>query len=85
MLTDLHYEDIKASIRKKWRTLKAFEEHAGLPLGGVNDYGRGKTSARVRRAIEQHLQSLIAPGIPAGIPDVSSESPGKHRLNRKAA
>jgi hypothetical protein len=61
MLQRLHYEDIKASIRKKYGTLNAFERTHGLPHNSVNGWGRKKDSRRVQGAIERHLASLVAP------------------------
>ena len=85
MLAGLHYEDIKASIRKKWGSLSAFEQSQGLPRGGVNDWGRGKTSARVQRAIEHHLTSIISPVALSDNPELTTGGVGAHRLNRQAA
>lgn len=85
MIAGLHYEDIKASIRKKWRSLSAFEKAHSLPQGGVNDWGRGKTSARVQRAIELHLTSIISPVNPSALPEPNTRKPRNHRLNQEAA
>lgn len=85
MIAGLHYEDVKASIRKKYRTLNAFERSNGLPKGSVNDWGRGKTSGRVQRAIERHLLSIISPVAPSDMTDHSKLVRRAHRLNEKAA
>jgi hypothetical protein len=85
MIAGLHYEDIKASIRKKWRSLNAFEAAYGLAKGSVMDWGRGRTSARVQTAIEHHLASIISPVGASMIPDSSKRARRAHRLNEKAA
>jgi phage replication-related protein YjqB (UPF0714/DUF867 family) len=57
LLADLHREDIKASIRKKYGSVRAFERHHGLPNKAVNRIFAGGTSARVVAAINDHLQA----------------------------
>lgn len=54
-IEDLHPEDIRAAIRKKFGTIKSFEREYDLPASGVQDILRGRTSARVRAAIESVL------------------------------
>ena len=54
-IEDLHPEDIRAAIRKKFGTIKSFEREYDLPASGVQDILRGRTSARVRAAIEAIL------------------------------
>ena len=54
-IEDLHPEDVRAAIRKQFGTIKAFEIERGLPASGVQDILRGRTSARVREAIESVL------------------------------
>ena len=55
MLKDLHKEDIKASIRKQFRTIRAFEERNGLPRGSVHEVLRGRRWKRVEVAVEAAL------------------------------
>jgi lambda repressor-like predicted transcriptional regulator len=52
---DLHPEDIKASIRKKFGTVRDFERANNLPINGVADILRGRTSERVSKAVESVL------------------------------
>lgn len=54
---ETHGEDIKASIRKKYRSVAHFERQHGLPTKSVTDYLRGRASRRVAAAI----WSVIAP------------------------
>lgn len=49
----MHREDIKAAIRKRFGTVAAFEQANGLPAKSVNDVLRGRTNARVAKAIKQ--------------------------------
>lgn len=85
MLDGLHYEDIKAAIRKKYRTLNAFERANGLPLDSVHDWYRGRKSKRVQRAIERHLASVINPLGNSEQSDPSTGARRNHRLNQEAA
>ena len=50
-----HREDIKASLRKKFGSLTAFERVHGLPDRSVSDVLRGKPSKRVQQFIERAL------------------------------
>lgn len=52
----MHREDIKAAIRKAFGTLSAFERANDLPSKSVNDVLRGRTSARVQRAIDNLVE-----------------------------
>lgn len=57
MLTEItHPEDIKAAIRKRHGSLRAFHEAKGLPKRAVSDMLRGRPSRRVTEAVEQVLQ-----------------------------
>lgn len=55
---DLHPEDVKAEIRKRFGTVRDFERTNGLPIGGVRDILRGRTSERIERAIESVLMEV---------------------------
>ena len=84
MLLGLHYEDIKASIRKKYRTISAFETAHGLPLKSVNKLTRGHKSSRVLDAIRQHAAESGL--MPKGEHSPSTKAAkSAHRLNRQAA
>lgn len=66
----LHPEDVKAAIRKRHRSLAAFERKFGLPAKSVTDQLRGRTSARVEKAIAK----VIKAPLPAGRSEVSDNS-----------
>lgn len=85
MIAGLHYEDIKASIRKKYKTLSAFERAHDLPDRSINNLFRGNTSRRVREAVERHLAGVIAPLADSELSQSSSPDGAAHRLNREAA
>lgn len=58
-IEDLHPEDVRAAIRKRFGTIKDFEAENGLPVGGVHDILRGRTSERVRQAVESVLMEQV--------------------------
>jgi hypothetical protein len=85
MIAGLHPEDIKASIRKKYKTLNAFERAHDLPFNSVSNWLRGNISKPVKTAVEAHLRSLLL-AIPESNNSVSSKrKPRTHRLNERAA
>lgn len=55
MLDTMHPEDVKATIRKRYGSVRNFVTTHGLPATGVSDIFRGRTSGRVREAIEALL------------------------------
>ena len=57
----MHPEDIKAAIRKRFGSLKAFEEHEGLPRKAVTDILRGRSNRRVSDAIRRLLAEDAQP------------------------
>ena len=83
MLGQLHAEDVKAIIRKRYRSLAAFERAEGLSRQSVTEVLRGRASARTKAAMErvvrEHLKSVES------IFQVDSGSAGlAHRLNAEA-
>lgn len=85
MIAGLHNEDIKASIRKKYGTLNAFERAHGLPHNSVSAWMRGNPSRPVRSAVEAHLRSIISP-LPGNDKLIPSKPKRRaHRLNETAA
>ncbi len=58
-LARLHPEDVKAGLKKRYRTVAAFERQAGLPEKSVFDVLRGRASARVTAAIETALSKPL--------------------------
>lgn len=55
MAFQLHREDIKAKLRKRFRSVTAFEQAMGLPAKSVSDVLRGRSSAATERAIVEEL------------------------------
>jgi len=82
MLLDLmHPEDVKAAIRKQFGTISRFIEERELPATGVSDLFRGRTSRRVREAVEDVLKGQSSTNL-----DSSEKSSAPHRKNgRKKA
>jgi hypothetical protein len=56
LLDRMHPEDVKATLRKRFGSVSKFVEAHGLPETGVSDLFRGRTSRRVREAVEGVLQ-----------------------------
>lgn len=56
MLDRMHPEDVKAAIRKRFGTVAAFIQERELPATGVSDLFRGRTSQRVKDAVEEVLR-----------------------------
>lgn len=52
----MHPEDVKAAIRKRYRSVAAFERAEGLARQSVTELFRGRTSARTLKAIERVLR-----------------------------
>lgn len=51
----MHPEDVKAAIRKKFRTIGEFHRVYDLPTTGLHDVLRGRASARVQAAMDEVL------------------------------
>lgn len=70
-------EDVKAVIRKRFGSVRQFVAAKNLPQTGVSDLFRGRTSQRVRDAVERVLvenaQSITL--------DDSEATEPAHRLN----
>lgn len=65
-----HPEDIKAAIRKRYRSTAAFETAKGLPKSSVRDVLRGKASERTATAIAEELGVSLADVLRVTRPDV---------------
>lgn len=76
MLATQHPEDIKAALRKRYRSVAAFEREKGLPAKSVTEVLRGRKSARVSTAIEA---ALIEP-----LPQVENENSYEQRAESHA-
>ena len=77
----MHPEDVKAALRKKYGSVSNFVRLKGLPRTSVSDIFRGRTSKRVRDAIE----SALADKDESIILDASKARLSAHRLNAEAA
>lgn len=84
MLGDLHSEDVKAAIRKRYGTVRQFEREMGLPDKSVTEIFRGRGSRRVIRAVEELLSIEPSLSKPTGGRN-SRVRKITHRLNRQAA
>ena len=78
MLDTMHPEDIKAAIRKKFRSLARFERENGLARQSCTEVLRGRPSKRTADAIERALQDETI------IPANSESAVAPHRLNAGA-
>ena len=76
-----HPEDIKAAIRKRYGSVKAFVDAQGLPPTSVSDLFRGRVSRRVTEAVEEVLQTDFSE---SNSVDASSAEAAPHRQNAGA-
>ncbi|WP_066666999.1 MULTISPECIES: helix-turn-helix domain-containing protein [unclassified Sphingomonas] len=83
MLSQMHPEDVKAAIRKRFRTISNFESQKGLPEKSVHDTLRGRTSGRVAAAIEAVLAENAASS-ESEHSEHSAADAATHRLNEAA-
>lgn len=85
--TDFHPEDVKAAIRKRFKSLAKFEREHGLPEESVTNLLRGLKSKRVAAVVDAVIAmeaSSVAPSL-SGIPSNTPKKRASHRLNAKAA
>jgi lambda repressor-like predicted transcriptional regulator len=83
----LHPENIKAELRKRFGTVKAFEELKELPVDSVRDVLRGRSARRTAEAIAECLGKDVTslfPGRFTDAPDTTSHKRDAHRLNQQA-
>lgn len=77
----LHPENIKAELRKKFGTLRAFERAKGLPTASTVDVLRGRAVTRTAKAIAVEL------GVPLNLIIGNSKpqksKPFEHNKSRK--
>ncbi len=83
MLDLMHPEDVKAAIRKRYGTISRFIEERDLPATGVSDLLRGRTSRRVREAVEDVLNSQTSTNLDCN--DGSSKAQQKSARRKAAA
>ena len=88
LIDEFHPEDIKAAIRKRYRSLKAFERALGLSFNSPSEIFRGRTSARTEKAIRRVLRDagmLGKVGSRSIILDTSSADADAHRQKNQVA
>lgn len=81
LIERLHPEDIKAAIRKRHGSIRAFVREKGLPATAVSDLFRGRTSQPTTDAVESLLEEEFNGSINLddNVPDANA-----HRLNAAA-
>lgn len=84
-----HPEDVKASIRKRYGSVAAFERHHNLPKASVRDILRGKKRSGIARVVAGDLDVPVTDlDIFQGQSqnrDSSAIAHSAHRQNGKAA
>lgn len=80
---EVHPEDVKAAIRKRYRSLAAFERAHSLARQSVTEVLRGRPSARTQKAIERLLRD-IERSAESIIPGDNQSIAIPHRLNAEA-
>lgn len=86
LIDEYHPEDIKAAIRKRYRTIGRFEKAENLAVSAVTDLLRGKMSKRTERAVRRVMEDEVRYGSKQAIkPETSSEIADAHCLNGRAA
>jgi lambda repressor-like predicted transcriptional regulator len=88
MVLNPHPEDIKADLRKRFRSVAAFERAYGLPARSVKDVLRGKSRPKVARAIadalDLHVHYLFPDRFKSPNGDDSSENGDTHPLKYRS-
>lgn len=82
MLSEMHREDIKAALRKRFGSVAAFERARSLPAKSVSDLLRGQKSARVEQAVVEAITD-VGPQQSEGSDDSRKNGPAQ-RLNAEA-
>jgi len=80
LLDEMHKEDVKAVLRKKFGSLAAFERAEALAAQSVSEVFRGRASRRTRDAIERVLREN-AEATESIVPVDTQASPAFHRQN----
>ncbi|MGI8839718.1 MAG: helix-turn-helix domain-containing protein [Caulobacteraceae bacterium] len=84
----MHPENIKAELRKRFGTVKAFEAANGLGVDSVRDVLRGRSARKTAEAIANALESPLTalfPGRFAQLEQDTSRKRDAHRLNQRVA
>ena len=58
-VSEMHSEDIKALLRKRFGTIRQFELEYGLPKGSVHEVMRKRRWKRIEKAIESVLPGAL--------------------------
>lgn len=84
---DFHPEDVKAAIRKRFKSLDNFEREHGLFKGAVHDLLRGKVTAKTAKVVDAILimEGAVSAPKPTVISGFSPKKSAMHRQNAKAA
>ena len=86
LIDEYHPEDIKAAIRKRYRSIGRFEVAENLAKGSVAEILRGRKTARTEKAIRRVLRQEAKWGDGRSIMAVSSAPErGTHLQNEQAA
>lgn len=84
----VHKEDIKAELRKRHGSLRAFEEERGLPQHSARDVLRGRAVSQTAHAIADELNTTVDKLFPgrfkSHIRDDSAHAKPSHRQNAEA-
>lgn len=87
-VASVHREDVKAALRKRFGSLKQFEQKRGLKYRSVTDVLRGKLSRRTAEAIARELGQSIHTVFPnryaPANADCSNTHTDAHRQNGDA-
>lgn len=88
---NMHPEDIRALLRKKFGNLRAFERQKGLPVDSAREVLRGRTKGRVKTAIERaigiknlSISTAESKKNNRVREDYNSQNRESHRLNEEA-
>ncbi|UNU43593.1 hypothetical protein EAO27_13345 [Sphingopyxis sp. YF1] len=76
-LAQMHREDVKAALRKKYGTIRKFEIAHGFSPGSVHDVLRHRKWARVERAI---AAAIDVPSSLSEKTDSTAESSTQHLI-----
>lgn len=57
---DLHHQDVRAAIRKRYGSIASFEQLKGIRKGGVHDLLRGHGGPRAKEEVEKLLSEQAA-------------------------
>jgi len=83
----MHPELVKAELRIRFGTVRAFEIAFGLATNSVRDVLRGRSARKTAQAISDSLQIPVTSLFPRRFADVDEDTARKrdaHRLNERA-